>query len=172
VTFTSITPSGDYAAPDTCPATLTAGQNCTITVTFTPTASGTRAGTLTFKDNSAGSPSQTVSLTGTGESLALGLTPSSLSFGSITPGTSKILTATLTNDGSAAVSITQISISPVNSTFTQTNNCPASLGVQQSCSLTIDFTPPDTGTYNATLSVTNGAGSAPTLPLTGMGLNN
>jgi hypothetical protein len=34
------------------------------------------------------------------------------------------------------------------------------------------FTPPDVGTYNATVSVTNSAGSAATLALTGMGLNN
>ncbi len=61
--------SGDYAwtAPN-CLAlnnTLNVGQSCTVSVTFTPTASGTRSGSLRISDTATGSP-QTVSLTGTG----------------------------------------------------------------------------------------------------------
>jgi len=82
------------------------------------------------------------------------------------------LTATLTNDGTSSVNITGSSISPANRTFTQTNNCPATLGVQQTCTYTIVFTPPDVFAYTATLSVTNSAGSAATLALSGTGLNN
>jgi hypothetical protein len=172
VTFTSIASSGDYSQTNTCPASMAAGQNCTITVIFTPTAAGTRAGAVTLKDNSPGSPTQTISLTGTGESLALGFTPGSLNFGSIAVGSSASLSATLTNDGAAAVNLTGFSISPADGTYTQTNNCPATLGVQQTCSFQIVFTPPDVFTYNATLSVTNSAGGAASLALTGMGLNN
>jgi hypothetical protein len=172
VTFSSITSSGDYPESNTCPTTLTASQNCTITVTFTPTASGTRNGAITLKDNSPGSSSQTISLTGTGETLALGFTPSSLNMGSVVVGSSVSMNATLTNDGSASVNITGISISPADNTYTQTNNCAASLGVQQSCTFQIVFTPPDVFTYKATLSVSNSAGKAATLALTGTGLNN
>jgi hypothetical protein len=175
VTFTSITSSGDYAESNTCPTTpttLNAGQSCTITVTFTPTAAGTRSGAVTLKDNSPGSPSQTITLSGTGETLALGFSPSSLNLGSVVPGFSASMSATLTNDGSSAVNITGISISPADGTFTQTNNCPATLSVQQTCTFTIVFTPPDVFTYNATLSITNNAGGAASLPLSGMGLNN
>jgi len=172
VTFSSIASSGDYSQSNTCPTTMTAAQACTITVTFAPTASGTRTGAVTLKDNSPGSPSQTITLTGTGETLALGFTPSSLNLGSVVVGSSVSMSATLTNDGSASVNITGISVSPANSTFTQTNNCAASLAVQQSCTFQIVFTPPDVFTYKATLSVSNGAGSAATLALTGTGLNN
>lgn len=170
--FSSIASTGDYSQTNTCPATMTAAQSCTITITFTPTASGTRTGAVTLKDNSPGSPTQTISLTGTGETLALGFTPSSINFGSIAVGSGSSQTATLTNDGSAAVTLTAFAISPANSTYTQTNNCPATLGVQQSCTFTIVFTPPDVFTYNATVSVTNSAGGAATLALTGTGLNN
>ena len=172
VTVTSIASSGDYAESNTCGTTLSAGQSCTITVTFTPTAAGTRSGAVTLKDNCPGSSSQTITLTGTGETLALGFTPSSLNFGSIVVGSSSTLTATLTNDGSSSVNITGSTISPVNGTYTQTNNCPATLGVQQTCTYTIVFRPPDVFTYKATLSVTNSAGTAATLALTGTGLNN
>ncbi len=173
VKFGSIASSGDYSQSHTCPTTMTAGQSCTITITFTPTVSGTRAGAVTLKDNSPGSPVQTIALTGTGESLALGFTPASLNFGSLVAvGSSSTMSATLTNDGSASVNLTGIAISPADATYTQTNNCPATLGVQQTCMFQIVFTPPDVFTYNATLSITNGAGNAATLALSGTGLNN
>jgi hypothetical protein len=175
VTFTSIASSGDYSETNTCPttpATLNAGQSCTITVTFTPTKSGTRSGAVTLKDNCPGSSSQAITLTGTGETLALGFSPSSLNFGSIVVGASSGLTATLTNDGSSSVNITGSSISPADGTYTQTNNCPPTLNVQQTCTFTIVFTPPDVFTYKATLSVTNSSGAAAPLALSGSGLNN
>ena len=175
VTFTSIASSGDYSETNTCPttpATLNAGQSCTITVTFTPTKAGTRSGAVTLKDNCPGSSSQTIALTGTGVTLALGFSPSSLNLGSVVAGSSSTMTAILTNDGSSSVNITGTSVSPANGIYTQTNNCPPTLSVQQTCTFTIVFTPPDVGTYNATLSVTNSAGSAATLALSGTGLNN
>ncbi len=173
-TIASIGRSGDYSQTNTCPITpntLNAGQNCTITVTFTPRAQGTRTGAVTLKDNDPGSPVQTIALTGTGETLALGFTPGSLNLGSVPVGSSATQSATLTNDGAAPVNITGISISPPDGTFTQTNNCPATLNVQQTCTLQIVFTPPDVFTYNATLSVSNNAGGPATLPLSGTGLD-
>ena len=172
VNFTSIASTGDYAQTNTCGTSMAAGQSCTITVTFTPTASGTRAGTVTLKDSSPGSPSQTIALTGTGETLALGFAPASLNLGSVVAGSSSSMTAILTNDGAATVTITGIALSPANNTYTQTNTCGTTLSVQQSCTFTVVFMPPDVGTYKATLSVTNSAGSAATLALVGMGLNN
>jgi Abnormal spindle-like microcephaly-assoc'd, ASPM-SPD-2-Hydin/Beta-propeller repeat len=72
LTIISIAASGDFAETSTgtsacpiTPATLAAGANCTISVTFTPTAAGARTGTLTITDNATNSP-QTVPLTGTG----------------------------------------------------------------------------------------------------------
>jgi len=63
--ISGIVVSGEYAKTSTCGATLAAGANCTISVTFTPTASGARIGTMTITSNAATSPS-TVSLNGTG----------------------------------------------------------------------------------------------------------
>ncbi len=42
------------------------GASCVIRVSFTPTQSGLRAGSVNFSDNAAGSP-QSVALTGTGK---------------------------------------------------------------------------------------------------------
>jgi hypothetical protein len=178
VTLTHIAPSGkDYSESSTCPATLSSGQNCTITVSFKPTAAGILNEAVTLTDNDPGSPTQTISLTGTGAANAMTLLPATLSFPGITPGTSSSMTVTLYNDGISAVNITKYAISPAHGTpvgtFTQTNACPATLNPNTGCIIAVTFTPPDSGTYNATLSVTDSDRSSPqTASLTGVGLNN
>lgn len=172
-TISSITRSGDYSESGTCtitPNTLNPGQNCTIKVTFKPTAVGTRHGAVTLNDNDPGSPSQTIALTGVGETLALGFSPPSLSLGTVPVGSSSSQSATVTNDSAAAVNITGISIS--DGTFTQTHNCPATLIVQQTCTVTITFTPRDVFTYNAILSIANSGNGTAQLALTGTGADN
>ena len=67
LTGISISTTGDFAVSSTtCGASLNALSSCTISVTFTPTAVGTRTGTLSVADSAVGSP-QTSSLTGTGK---------------------------------------------------------------------------------------------------------
>src|SRR5207245_9498194 len=71
VTLTAISATGDFAETNTCgtlPSVLNAGDSCTADVTFTPTASGSRTGTLSVTDDAANRP-QSVSLTGTGNPL-------------------------------------------------------------------------------------------------------
>ena len=63
----SIVASGDFAQTNKCGKTLAPGANCTLSVTFKPTAAGSRSGTLTITDN-ASPATQTVSLLGTGVS--------------------------------------------------------------------------------------------------------
>lgn len=72
VQITQIQVSGDFSEDNSCPSTLIPSYSCVIDVTFTPTASGTRTGTLTITDNAPNSP-QTVSLSGTGGAPNLGL---------------------------------------------------------------------------------------------------
>src|SRR3989475_8822344 len=73
--ISSITASGDFhISNNTCGATVAAGASCAVSVTFTPTKKGTRAGHLTFTDNAPNSP-QLVSLTGVGQSIVLSPTP-------------------------------------------------------------------------------------------------
>jgi hypothetical protein len=67
-TIAAIAVAGDYSQTNNCGATLAAGHTCTINVVFTPTASGSRNGTLTIRSNLSGSPTNTsvVTLIGTG----------------------------------------------------------------------------------------------------------
>ncbi len=59
------TNAADFSKTTTCGTGLAAGATCTISVTFKPTATGTRKATLSISDNGGASP-QKVSLSGTG----------------------------------------------------------------------------------------------------------
>src|SRR5947199_6932573 len=86
----------------TSPATLAAGANCTINVTFTPTASGARTGTLSLADNAGGSP-QIMTLSGNGTAPRVGLAPTRLEFGNQLVATTRTpMTETMTNNGTAS----------------------------------------------------------------------
>jgi hypothetical protein len=62
-----ISTTGDFAvSAKTCTTSLAAKGKCTISVTFTPKATGTRTGQLSVSDSASNSP-QTASLTGTGD---------------------------------------------------------------------------------------------------------
>lgn len=63
--FTGVAAGGDFAQTNTCGTSLAAGAHCTVAVTFTPTASGARTGTLTLTGDQSNSPT-TVALSGTG----------------------------------------------------------------------------------------------------------
>jgi len=86
LTINSIVASGDFAQTNTCGSALNSEASCTVQVTFTPTASGTRTGYVTFSDNapSPAGPIQTVNLTGTGASSSTSVTISPVE-GSATP---------------------------------------------------------------------------------------
>ncbi|WP_405583017.1 discoidin domain-containing protein [Streptomyces sp. NBC_01190] len=66
---TSIATSGDFGQTNTCGTSIAAKAACTVSVRFTPTASGTRTGSLTITGNASNSPT-TVALTGTGTAAA------------------------------------------------------------------------------------------------------
>src|SRR5439155_438962 len=73
--ITSLVASGDYSQTNNCGASVAAGAHCTINVTFKPSTSGSRTGTLSVADNASGTP-QVVSLTGTGMDFSLVVSPS------------------------------------------------------------------------------------------------
>jgi len=160
---------GDFAQTHTCGASLAAGASCTISVTFTPTTTGSRTASLSVTDNAAGSP-QTVTLSGVGTTAKL--TPLTLSFGSVATGvTSPAKVVTFTNSGTTSLAITAIGFTGTNaSDFAQTHTCGSSLAAGASCTISVTFTPAATGTRSASLSVTDsGAGSPQKVVLSGVG---
>src|SRR5574340_386927 len=66
--------AGDFSQTNNCGTSVAAGANCTISVTFKPTATGTRNASLTVTESSPNA-FQTVILTGTGISPVVTLSP-------------------------------------------------------------------------------------------------
>jgi len=157
LSITSIAATSPFAQTNNCGASLAAGANCTISVTYSPTNVGTNSGSVTITDNAYQNPTQTVTLSGTSGQPTVSVTPASLSFPvTIVGGSSAAQTVTVTNTGSTyPLTISGISIN--NQQFHQTNNCPAQLVAGQSCSIAVTATPTVTGPFSATLSVADNA---------------
>jgi hypothetical protein len=168
------TNAGDFAQTNACPASLAANANCAINVTFKPTATGARSASVSIADNAAGSP-QLVSLAGTGAAAntpTVTFAPTSLTFASqALNSTSAAQTITLTNTGTAALTITGVTVTGTNAgDFAQTNTCPASLAANANCAINVTFKPTATGARSASVSVAdNATGSPQTVPLAGTG---
>jgi hypothetical protein len=98
---------------------------------------------------------------------AVTFSPTSLSFPVVLINTLEgPSTSTLTNTGTADLHISTISIS---GDFTQTNNCPATLPITQSCTISVTYTPKHRGVETGVVTVVDDAGSgSQTLPLTGI----
>src|SRR5579872_179934 len=92
-------------------ASLAAGQSANFSVQFSPTVSGTANGTLSITSN-ASNATLTVPVSGVGTTAVgtLSSNPTSLNFSSTTVGQNQSLSETITNSGSASVTISQISI--------------------------------------------------------------
>src|ERR1019366_7215740 len=135
--ITSITTTGLFAQTNTCGSTVKAGKKCTISVTFSPTATGTATGVVTITDNATNSP-QTITLSGNGVT-GVSVTPTKLTFPTTNIGsTSAPMTATLANNNLTTLTINSITIS---GPFAQTNNCGSSLASATKCTISVTYTP-------------------------------
>ena len=166
---TSISVSGDFAESDSCQnSTIAPGGNCSIQVTFTPTALGGRSGQMTIFGNIPGGQ-LTVSLSGTGTANGtVTLSPGSISFGSVPAGTtSSPLEITATNTSTLAVSISSLVVSGPFSI--SSNSCGTSaLAASSACQMLVTFQPTQAGPASGTLTLTDGSG-AQSVQLSGSG---
>jgi hypothetical protein len=139
--------TGDFAQTNNCSAPLAAGSSCTINITFTPTASGTRVGTLTVSDNAASSP-QTESLTGSEFDFSLASSPGSYTV----------------KAGSAANY--NLKVSPVGGSFYDPVKLTCSgLPAHTSCGLSPNAVTPGGSTATSTLTITTTATVAQVAPI-------
>jgi hypothetical protein len=161
----------DFAWTGTCGARVAAGANCTLSVTFKPSAAGNRTGAITITDDAPNSP-QTVALSGNGTQPRVSLTPGSLDFGGQRVGTtSGSQPVTLSNTGTATLNISRISITGADrSDFAQTNTCGASVAAGANCTLSVTFKPTTAGSRRGAVTITDDAPNSPqTVALSGMG---
>ena len=156
VSISSIVISGDFAQTNNCPPVLAAGANCTVNVTFDPTAAGIRKGTNTVSDNAPGSP-QIINLTGSTSTLTL--SASTLSFGTQTVGlASAAQTVRVTNTGTTTITVSSIAAS---GDFAETNNCGTSLPAGTNCTISITYTPSAAGQSFGAVTISDNAPRQP-----------
>ena len=92
--------------------------------------------------------------------LPVSVSPLTLNFGSVTPPTNKSLTVLMTNDQSATLTISSISVGGSDaSLFAASSNCGKSLNPGFECIITVKFTPAVLGAQSATLSIVDSAGT-------------
>lgn len=151
-------------------ATLPAGGSCTLTFTYSPTSAGSDNASYTI---SGGGKTLNISLSGSGAAAAaaaLSATPGTLSFGSITVGSSSSgQTVTLRNTGGAAASGVSLANSNAAEFVVSANTCGATLAAGATCTLSVAYTPGGTGTDNATLTFSHSGGSPATVSMSGTG---
>ncbi len=166
ITFGSATVTGNFTvASSNCPgpgAPLPAGQSCTLILTFTPAASGTRVGTLSLPTSAAETP-LTVALSGRAIASRLQISPGALNFGSLSARASAPLTLNVVNNGSAALTGLRYAISGANAAeFAITKPCPASdYSPFAGCTMEVSFTPTTVGVKSATLTFSSSDPAGP-----------
>jgi trimeric autotransporter adhesin len=141
--ISKITTSGDFDETDTCGSPVPAGGDCKITVTFKPTAIGTRTGTLAITDTAG---TQNVQLSGTA------IASVDFTFDS-TPASPSTVTA----GGSSTSTITVDPVSGFNGATTLTCSVSPSPSLAPACSLKPSSVTPSGGPAQSTLTITTTA---------------
>jgi sugar lactone lactonase YvrE len=153
--------ASDFQIVTTCGGSVAAGASCTVAVTFTPTANGTRTASLLFTDSVLGSP-QSVALTGTGNGGSATLNSTSLSLTASVGLTSSAQTVLLTNSSIYPLPIVGVNITgPNSSEFHVSTTCPATLAAGANCTFAITFAPIASGSRTATLNISDDAANSP-----------
>ena len=149
----------------TLPIEIQPGASVELPVIFKPLAGASNTGVMTLKSTAKDS-TLSIDLTGTGVSKnsaapALGVTPATLNFGSVTVGSSASLKATLT---AANAAVTISSDGSTSSEFAILGlSLPMTIPAGQSVPVTIQFTPNASGAASGQAGFTSNATNSPTV---------
>ena len=179
VTFNgSTSPAAPFARTvDNCNGqTVTNGNTCSFTVTYSPTAVAADAGSFTVNNNGDGNP-HTVSLSGNGvepsevqiASASFGsLGGGTLNFGTLPNNPDPTSTITLSVNGAANVKFGTLSLSGSGNYTLGADSCSGStLTPPATCTFAITFDPQGNNVKNATVSIPHDSVGAMSLALTG-----
>jgi hypothetical protein len=158
LTYT-ISYSGDFASPPAssggnCASPLAAGGFCELGVTFAPTASGPRTGSVTITSNAPDSPS-IVALSGTGVLLpTLTLAPAAVNFGPSALNTlGPAINIGVTNPGNGPLTVSAASVT---GPFVLAHNgCTSTIAPAGSCTISVSAMPVVTGEATGALLISS-----------------
>jgi hypothetical protein len=143
------------------PTTLTAGQSTVLSIVYAPTLLGVVAGSVTVVSNATNSPT-VILATGTGVQPQLATNPASLSFGNVATGASGSQTITLSNNGTAAATVSQVAVSGTGYSMSGIT-LPMTLAAGASTSVSVKFAPTATGSVSGSVTVTSNTPNSPTM---------
>jgi hypothetical protein len=161
LSISSMNASTPYAVSSTCGKSVAPGATCNLNITFSPTAQGTFAGTISIMDSASTKP-QVIEVSGAGTIVTL--SPPSLTFGPQKLGTtSPPQRVQLTNTGKIPMTVSKVSVHGDNWTgFDATDNCPSSLAAGANCTITVEYRPLlGFGPQTANVYVTDSGGGSP-----------
>jgi hypothetical protein len=173
VKISAITPSVSSIAISgvTTPINLAPGTSATLTAAYKPTAAGSVTGKITVTSNAVGSPT-IVDLSATAAAAAVQLTPSasSLSFGSVTVGSSGTSQLTVKSTGNTNATISKVTVSGTGFVL-GSSAASVILDPNQTESYTVNFDPKAAGAISGTLTITSNAANSPlNIALSGTGI--
>lgn len=148
-----------------CGATLAANNTpCTINVTFTPSVNGAESATLPLQYSPYGIVNvQGIQLSGSGTTVAVGVTPTSLTFaGQMVTTTSAPQTVTVSNNGATSLAYTETLTDPTGSyavALPSGSPCTGgSIPANTSCTINVTFTPTSANANPVTATLALSAG--------------
>ena len=166
-TFEGYTISGDFTVNSqatTCGTILASGRGCKMVVTFTPTKTGNRPGSLTVATNAAKGAPIVVSLSGKGKLGALTYSAKVLNFGLQPVNHVSFKTIGIKNANPVPVTITSIQVTGNAAVFIPliaANGCVGTLKAKSACAMEVAFRPKKSGSYGSVLTITDDAAGNP-----------
>ena len=150
--------------------TIAAGQSLSLTVNFAPASGGSATGSLTFVSSATNSPT-TISLSGNGIQPQISVIPGSANFGNVTVGLTNTQMFTISNPGTANLSVTQASLTGTGFGLSGLT-LPLSIAPGSSAAFTVSFTPSSASSVSGSLTLVNNALSSPlVLAISGTGVS-
>ncbi len=164
---------GAFSQTNNCGSTVNPGADCTFNVSFKPTTASALPetdayyGDLVIYSNDPASPIQ---LRLSGDGTPVSYTPKSLTFSSQAVGTTSApQTVAITNHGTTTLTFGSVGASGA---FSATNTCTGGVATEAKCTVSVTFTPTQTGANNGSLTLVDSGGDSPqVLTLTGTGTN-
>jgi hypothetical protein len=147
----------------TLPMTVATGQSGNFTVAVTPSTAGTLSGTLTVQGSDGATPAVVnLSATAVAPAPQISLSSSSVQFGTVGVGSTSNLSLTISNTGSADLTISVVSL--VGAQFGVSGIAtPKTIPAGQSATVGLSFQPTSAAAATGTLSITSNDPVNPTL---------
>jgi hypothetical protein len=146
--------ASNFSITPNLPIILTRFESDTVAVAFTPVSDGLKSAQLNIFSNDPDENPVTVSLSGTGISPNIVISPTSVDFGEVVLGQSAIQTILIENTGSAPLEIFETSLSGTDSAeFAIVNGGSITIPPSANYNLQVSFTPQTLGNKSASVTI-------------------